>query len=62
MHRSGANWPHFMEHHGNAVPRQLPGGLAAGKTAADDMNWPQSVHRSVELVRFAAAQQVKGIN
>jgi hypothetical protein len=58
MHRGRANRAHFMKHHGNAAPRQLPSRLAAGKTAADDMNWPQSVHRSVELGLLAAAQNV----
>jgi hypothetical protein len=37
-----------MKYDAYAVPRQLPGRLAAGKATADDMNWPQYLHCSVE--------------
>jgi hypothetical protein len=45
MNRGRAGRPHFMEHYGNIALRQLPSRFAAGETAANDMNWPQSIHR-----------------
>ena len=33
-----AHRPHLVQHHRHAAPRELPGGLAAGEAAADDMD------------------------
>ncbi len=46
--RSSAR-PHFMQHHGHAAARDLPGGLAARKAAANDMNRLKIVHRRPKL-------------
>jgi hypothetical protein len=51
MNRGRPGRPHFMEHHGNIALRQLPSRLAAGETAANDMNWPQSIHRFHRVIR-----------
>ena len=38
MNRRGVKRPHFMQHHGHAVARQLPRRFRARKSAADDVN------------------------
>ena len=34
-----ADGAHLVQHHRHAGLRELPGRLAPGKAAADDMNW-----------------------
>ena len=38
VRRRGPHRPHLVQHHRHAAPGELPGGLAAGKAAADDMD------------------------
>ena len=54
VHGGRANRPHFVQHHGHAAARDLPGGLGTGKAAADDMDGlqvsgPQRVHHVAKL-------------
>ena len=37
-------WPHFMQYDGHAARGHLPGRLAAGKAAADDVNGRNGCH------------------
>lgn len=51
MNGRGARRTHFVQHNRHAAPRYMPSGFAAGKAAADDMNWPQSVRHASKLRR-----------
>ena len=40
MRRGRTNRAHFVQHHGHAAARDLPGGLGTGEAAANDVYWP----------------------
>ncbi len=44
MRLGAAHRPHLVQHHADAGARQLPGGLAAGKAAADDVDGGRAAH------------------
>jgi hypothetical protein len=51
MDGRGARRTHFVQHRRHTAARYLPSGFAAGKPAADDMNWPQSLRHASKLCR-----------
>ena len=51
MDGRGDRRAHFVQHRRYAATRQLPRGFGAGKAAADDMDWPQSLRHAGKLYR-----------